>query len=103
MLTKVLQQMNLYNRASPSSRGPFDLAERERTFTVTRLPLTEGQFRTTWMVCGRIAGREVNSITISKEALQSRKSCSVSLKIDYNSPRLKTANLSQTVTWMVGQ
>lgn len=103
MLTKVLQQMNLYNRVSPSSRGPFDLAERERTFTVTRLPLTEGQFRTTWMVCGRIAGREVNSITISKEALQSRKSCSVSLKIDYISPRLKTANLSQTVTWMVGQ
>jgi len=101
MLTKVLSQMNLYNRISPSSRGPFDLSERERTFTYTRLPLTEGEFRSTWSVCGRIAGKDVNSITISKDALQSKRSCSVSLRIDYMSPRLKSHNMTQSVTWMV--
>ncbi len=101
LLTKVLQLMNLYDRVSPSSRGPFSVAARARTFKYTRLPLSEGEFRSTWTVCGRVAGLDVNSITISKESLQSRESCKVSLKIDFMSPRLRSYNLSQTVTWTV--
>jgi hypothetical protein len=101
LLTKVFSYVNLYNRYSPSGSGPFDVSSRARRFKYTRLPLTEGEFRTTWKVCGRIAGNDVDSITVTKEALQSRSSCDVSLKIVYYSPRFKSYNLTQTITWPV--